>query len=328
LTGDETGEAEAPVESRPRGRRAPTSHLERQFTLQQLRVFKSVVDHRSFTRAAASLFLTQPAVTHQVQALSRTMGQPLFTGRGTTSLTPLGDVVYDKACRILTDLRELSEAMEDVDAIRAGTIRVTGDVTFGTYILPRAVGAFRSVHPDVQVQLTVAHGSTIRDRLLHREADLGVVGRLWQDSRIGSRPVMENIVACYCAPGHRLASGESVRLESLAERVLLLREEGAGLSDAVQKVFDGAGLTLRPAMLIADNEARKRAAVEGLGVAVLSTYAVRSELAVGLLVPLEVDGFPIRQTWHAVWLTGHELRPPAEAFRSFLCAESWGGAEQ
>ena len=321
-------DCEASTENRPRIGCATPSQLERQLTLQQLRVFKSVVEHRNFTRAAEALFLTQPAVTHHVQALAKTMGQPLFTGRGTTALTPLGEIVYEKACHILADLRDLTEAVEDVESLRAGTVRVAGDATFGTYILPRAVSAFRSVFPDIDVQLAVANGSSIRDRLLRREAELGVVGRLWQDDRIRSQPVMENALGCYCAPTSPLAYRAPVELAELTDGALLLREPGSGLSDAVRRLFSDAGLHLRPAMEIADNEARKRAAIEGLGVAVLSTYAVRSELAVGLLVPLLVEGFPVRQTWHAVWLNDHELPRSAEAFRAFLCAESWGDASR
>ena len=303
------------------GRQAP---LERQLTLQQLRVFKSVVDHRNFTRAAEALFLTQPAVTHQVQALVRTIGRPLFVGRRTYHLTPLGEVVYAKACRIVADLRELTEAMEDANNLSTGTVRVAGDITFGTYILPRAVGAFRAARPDVQVRITVGHGSGIRDLLLQREADIGVVGRLWEDGRLESRPVMENVVACYCSPTHPLTRQLQLELDHLADQVLLVRESGSGLSDGVQRLFSRAGLQLRPAMEIADNEARKRAAIEGLGVAVLSTHAVRSEVAVGLLVPLRVEGFPLHLTWHAVWLKEHQPAPSTQAFTEFLCTENWG----
>ena len=254
------------------------------------------------------------------------MGQPLFAGRGTTHLTPLGELVYAKACRIVADLRELDDAVEDADNLRTGTVRVWGDITFGTYILPGAVGAFRAAHPRVHVHLAVAHGSSIRDLLLRHEADLGVVGRLWDDERIESRPVMENVVACYCAPTHPLARHIPLQLSDLADQSLLVRESGSGLSDGVQRLFSNAGLKLRPAMEIADNEVRKRAAIEGLGVAVLSTYAVRSELAVGLLVPLHVEGFPLHLMWHAVWLKDHQLPPSAQAFKSFLCAEAWGQA--
>ena len=102
-----------------------------------------------------------------------------------------------------------------------------------------------------------------------------------------------------------------------------MRERGSGLGNAVHDLFRRANLSLRPAMEITDNEARKRAAVEGLGVAVLSTEAVRSELAVGLLVPLMVEAFPLRSTWHAVWLAGRKLPAAADAFREFITVASW-----
>jgi DNA-binding transcriptional LysR family regulator len=319
VNGGADGKLDAVPGSSPAG-----SLLERQVTLQQLRIFKSVVDHHNFTRAAEALFLTQPAVTHQIQALARTMGQPLFTGRGPAGLTAVGEVVYEKACRILADLRELDEAVDNVDRLRAGSLRIAGDVTFGTYILPRAVSAFHAIHPNIEVHMAVSQGSTIRDRLLHHDADLGVVGRLWDDSRIGAQAVIENVVACYCSPSHHLAHRTPVALEELADRTLLVREAGSGLSDGVMRLFADASVRMRPAMEITDNEARKRAAVEGLGVAVLSTFAVRSELAVGLLVPLQAEGFPLHLMWHAVWLGDRELSSAARAFKEFLCSEAWG----
>lgn len=300
---------------------APT--LERQLTLQQLRVFKSVVEHRNFTRAAEALFLTQPAVTHQVQGLARTMGQPLFVGRDPGQLTPVGQRVYEKACSIVADLRDLDGAVADAEENVAGAVRVAGDITFGTYILPRAVAGFHSDSPGVRVHMAVTRGNSIRDRLLRRDADVGIVSHDWDDERICSTPLLDNEVRCFAAPDHPLACRSAVRLEDLARRVLLVSEVASGSSRTVQALFQGRNVNLDPAMEIADNEARKRAAIEGLGVAILSTYAVRAEVGAGLLVALPAEGFPIQRTWHSVWLRNLRLPPSAEAFLQYLCSGAW-----
>src|ERR1700689_463900 len=112
--------------------------LERSITLRQLRIFTSVVEHRSFTRAAEALSLTQPAVTHQMQALARAVGRPLLDpGSPAPGLTALGH-----AGRILAMIGDAQEAMDDVAGLRAGRVHVAGDTTVGIYVLPDAMAAF------------------------------------------------------------------------------------------------------------------------------------------------------------------------------------------
>ena len=303
------------------GSRSPRQ--ERQLTLQQMRIFKGAVEHKNFTRAAEALSLTQPAVTQQVQSLEKIFGRPLFATRGAAELTPLGAAVYERVCRILAEVRELDRAATDPGLLATGTVHVAGDSTFGTYVLPRAVAGFRTETSGVRVQMAVAPGSSIRQRLLQRDADLGISGHVWNDERICSVPLLENELHCFCAPSHPLSGRSRVRLEDLSRRVLLVQASRSASSQTVERLFRNREVNLDPAMEINDNEARKRAAIEGLGVAVLSSYAVRAEVGDGLLVPLPAEGFPLRRTWYSVWLRHLSLRPSAEAFRRYLCSGTW-----
>ena len=296
---------------------------ERQLTLQQMRIFKGAVECKNFTRAAQALSLTQPAVTQQVQAMEKIFGRPLFAGRGAAQVTPIGAAVYERVCRILAEVRELDEVAADPDLLAVSTVNVAGDTTFGTYVLPRAVAGFQNETTRVRVKMAVAPGSSIRERLLRREADVGISGHVWNDDRIGSVPLLENELSCFCAPSHPLSRRNRVRLEDLARRVLLVQASKSGSSTTVTRLSRDRDVNLDPAMEINDNEARKRAAIEGLGVAVLSSYAVRAEVGAGLLVPLPAEGFPLRRTWYSVWLRHLSLGPSAEAFRQYLCSGVW-----
>src|SRR5580704_5404320 len=116
------------------------TRLERSITLRQLRIFTTVVDQRSFTRAAEALSLTQPAVTHQMQALARAVGQPLLDPRTrVATLTAAGEALYERAARILAMVGDVEDAVEDIAGLRAGRVRVAGDTTVGIYVLPDAV---------------------------------------------------------------------------------------------------------------------------------------------------------------------------------------------
>jgi DNA-binding transcriptional LysR family regulator len=300
------------------------TRLERSITLRQLRIFTSVIEQRSFTRAAEALSLTQPAVTHQMQALARAVGQALLDpGSRAPVLTAVGQALHERAGRILAMIGDAQEAIEDVAGLRAGRVRVAGDTTVGIYVLPDAVAAFHREYPGVALSLDVVNRAQVRELLLKGIADIGVVGTLWEDDALAAEPLLENSLMCFCAPGHPLAEREPLQPVDLLDGPLLLRERGSGTRDSAERILRGAGAEPIAAMEMASNGALKRAVAGGLGVTVLSTYAVRLELQLGLLRPLRVQGFPVERMWHVTWAQDRLLSPAAAAFLTFLHSPDW-----
>jgi DNA-binding transcriptional LysR family regulator len=300
------------------------TNLERRITLRQLRIFTSVIEHRSFTRAAEALSLTQPAITHQMQALARAVGQPLLDpGSRGPVLTAVGQALHERAGRILAMVGDAQEAIEDVAGLRAGRVRVAGDTTVGIYVLPDAMAAFHREHPGVALSLDVVNRARVRELLLEGSADIAVVGTLWEDEVLAAEPFLENSLMCYCAPGHPLLDREPLRPVDLLDGPLLLRERGSGTRESVERILRAADVEPVAAMEMASNGALKRAVAGGLGVTVLSTYAVRLELQLGLLRPLRVEGFPVERMWHVTWARDRLLSPAAAAFKAFLHGPGW-----
>ncbi|HEY8634159.1 MAG TPA: LysR family transcriptional regulator [Candidatus Dormibacteraeota bacterium] len=301
-----------------------TSPLERRITLHQLRIFKTVVDLRGVTRAAEALSLSQSAVTHQIQALARSMGHPLFhPGRRTLELTPVGSALSERAGRILALVRETSEALDDIAGLRSGSVRIAGDTTAGIYVLPDALAAFHAQHPDIQLSLEVVNRKTVRELLLGGDADLGVAGRLWEDDLLEAEPFIDNELACFSAPNHPLVHREPLEPSALLDGPLLLREPGSGTRESAEEILRAHAVDPQPAMQMASNGALKRTVAKGLGVTVLSSYAVRLELELNLLHRLQVRGFPVRRMWHVIWARERILSPAAQAFRRHLHATDW-----
>jgi LysR family transcriptional regulator, low CO2-responsive transcriptional regulator len=301
--------------------------LERRITLRQLRIFTSVVEQRSFTRAAELLSLTQPAVTHQMQALARAAGQPLLDpGIRQPTLTPAGQALYERAGRILATVGDAQEALEDIAGVRAGRVRVAGDTTVGIYVLPDAVAAFHREHPRVALSLDVVNRLRVRELLLTGGADVGVVGTLWDDDLLEAEAFLSNSLMCFCAPTHPLVDREPLQPADLLDGPLLLRERDSGTRQSAERILRGAGIEPVPAMEMASNGALKRAVAGGLGVTVLSTYAVRLEVQLGLLRPLQVRGFPVERMWHVTWARDRLLSPAAAAFKAFLHSPDWRDA--
>jgi DNA-binding transcriptional LysR family regulator len=263
-------------------------------------------------------------VTHQVQALTRSLGHPVFhSGRRTLELTPVGAAVHERAGRILALVGETGDLLDDITGLRTGSVRVAGDTTVGIYVLPDALASFRDQHPNIELSLEVVNRRKVRELLLSGDADIGVAGRLWEDELLQAEPLMENELMCFSAPDHPLVNQEPLQPADLLKGPLLLRELGSGTRESAEDILRAHGVEPKPAMQLASNGALKRAVARGLGVTVLSTHAVTLELKLGLLHPLRTNGFPVKRMWHVVWARERVLSPAAQAFRQHLQSPEW-----
>jgi DNA-binding transcriptional LysR family regulator len=285
-----------------------------------------VADLRSFTRAAEQLNLSQPGVSHQVRALSDAVGAPLFEQIGPViHPTETGRLLYGHAVLILSGFEAAGRAMDELQGLKRGLLRLVGDTTVGIYVLPDVLGAFREEHPGVELRLDVGNRRHAYERLLANEADFAVVGRTWLRPEVPMivRPFLPNELIAIAAPGHPLAGARRVTLARLADEPFIHREPGSGTRETAEEALARTGRPVHVAMELASNGAIKRAVARGLGVAILSRHAVSLELRLGVVVELPVAGFPLHRQWHLVYPRDRRFGPVGEAFLSFVDEGGW-----
>lgn len=300
--------------------------LEMRVTIHQLRVFVTVADMRSFTRAAESLHLSQPAVSHQMKGMSQAIGAPLFQTSGhRNQLTAAGELLYAYAGRILAECRAAGRAIDDLQGLRRGSLRVFGDTTVGIYVLPDVLGAFKEAQPDIDVRLDVGNRDQLFRRFEAEDADFGVVGHLWEHpaTPLHVTPFLPNELIAIASPRNPLAAEVAISLDRLACEPFIVREPGSGTRETADAALQQADRPVRVLMELASNGAIKRAVARGLGVAILSRYAVALELTLGHVIELPVIGFPLHRQWHLVRPRDHRQSPAAAAFAAFIDEGSW-----
>jgi len=300
--------------------------LESRVTIHQLRVFTTVADLRSFTRAAEALHLSQPAVSHQMKGLARALGTPLFQATvRRTQLTVAGELLHEHAGRILAECRAAGRAIDELRGLRRGSLRVYGDTTVGIYVLPDVLGSFKEVHPAIDVYLDVGNRDQLFDRFETGAADFGVIGHLWEHPAVPLevQPFLPNELIAIASPRHPLARASHVSLDRLADEPFIVREPGSGTRETADAALQRSGREVRILMELASNGAIKRAVARGLGVSILSRYAVSLELQLGLVVELPVTGFPLHRQWHLVHRRDHRPSPAGEAFLAFIADGDW-----
>jgi len=294
------------------------------WTLQQLRLFEAVSRHKSYTRAAEELCLTQPAVHIQVRRLEEIVGLPLIERVGKKLLlTRVGEEVYAATLGVLTQLKTLTGTIADMKGTVAGPLKIAV-VTSAKFFMPHFLGLFVHEYPEVAPQLTVTNRARVLERLSENADDFVVMGQIPGDMALTVRPFMDNPLVIVAHPDHPLAKEKAIPLERIVKERFLLREVGSGTRSASAQFFAEHGLNVVPYMDLGSSEAIKQAIMANMGISVLSLSSLELELELGRVVILDAVGFPLQRMWYGVHLQGKRLGLTATTFLDFLVAEGVG----
>lgn len=286
-------------------------------TLRQLSVFDAVSRHLSYSRAAATLHLTQPAVSMQIKQLEDSVGVPLFEQLGKKIyLTEVGKEFRQYCTNILQQLAD-AEAMFDNFKGMSGKLSICVTST-ASYITPHLLAAFCQRHPETQVSLSVTNRENVLQRLTSNETDMAIMGRPPEGLDLDATPFMENRLAIIASVDHPLANASSIPMSRLAEETFLVREQGSGTRITMERFFAERGIRLTTGTEISTNEAIKQAVQAGMGLGILSLNTVSLELETRRVTVLDVQGFPIKRHWYIVHRKGKRLTTVGQAFKDFL----------
>jgi DNA-binding transcriptional LysR family regulator len=299
-----------------------TEHLEKD-QLPHLGTFSKAAELSSFTAAAKALGLTQAAVSQRIQALERILDVPLFRRQGGwVLLTEAGQRLYDYADRILALHRE---ARQEISGQRkpplSGNLALGASTIPGEHLLPALLSIFHERFPHIQVQAEISDSMKVIAQVERGQVSLGLVGGKSDSAHLEFRHLATDRMVLVVPPNHAWSRRRKVSLKELCKQPLVLWEAGSGLRHCFEKQLARLGKSLgdlQIALELGSNEAIKEAVLRGLGLAVLSSYAVEKELRAGQLVALKVTDLHCDREMFVVWDRRRVLSAPARAFRFFL----------
>ncbi len=290
--------------------------------LPYLETFSKAAELSSFTGAAKALRLTQASISQRVQTLEKTLGTPLFKRQGgRVLLTEAGQKLYDYAQRILDLHRQARRAITGHDIPVGGDLALAASSIPGEHLLPALLSRFGQKHPHIWVRATVSDSMGVMAQVERGEVSLGLVGRKTDNPHLEFRYLASDRMVLVVPPGDALSRQKKVSVKQLPRHPLILREVGSGLRHCFERSLDKAGLSLadlRIALELGSNEAIKEAVLRGVGVAMLSTYAVQKELRAGQLHALEVSDLHCDRDMYVVQDRRRVLPLPARLFLLFL----------
>ncbi len=259
----------------------------------RLQVFHTVAKLLSFTKAAESLHMTQPAVTFQVRQLEEYFNTRLFDRtHNRISLTEAGKRVYEYAGKIFETYGEMENAVKELTGEVSGVLIIGASTTIAEYMLPALLGDFKSQYPDVNVRLKVSNTEGIVSMVENNVIDLGVVEAPVGNKNLAVELCRRDQLVAILPPGHPLADRSVLLASELLNYPYICREEGSGTREVIVDYMQEIGLSsneLDVIMELGSPEAIKGAVEAGIGVTILSKATLVKELKLGTLVAIPLD---------------------------------------
>lgn len=287
-----------------------------------LELLLAVVRLGSVGRAAAELGVTQPAASARIRSMERQIGVALLdrSPRGSRP-TEAGALVAEWARQVIGAAEELGAGIEALRERRDGRLRVAASLTIAEYLVPGWLVTLKTVHPGVAVTLSAANSTVVAEQVRGGDADLGFVEGTRTPAGLHGTVIAGDRLVVVVAPRHGWARRRSgVTAAELAATPLVLREEGSGTREVLDRALAAHGGTAPPLLQLASTTALKAAAVSGAGPVVVSDLAVADELAAGRLVAVPVPELDLSRPLRAVWPAGRRPSGPARDLLSLTRA--------
>ena len=291
------------------------------FSFRQLRLFLALAETGSVSAAAKVMHVTQPTASMQLKEISASVGLPLYEVIGKkVFLTEVGQALAVTAREITQSLASFEQFADATKGIAKGHLRVAV-VSTAKYFMPRLIGSFCKRHPLIDVSLEILNRDGVLGRLRKNTDDLYIMSMPPDDVLLVDEVLMPNPIVAIAALTDPLAKHKNVTLSDLSGCRFILRESGSGTRMAADQHFRRKKFRPDIRLELGSNEAVKESVAGGLGIGVISQYALHGHQKEHGVRVVDVDEFPLKSSWHLVHLAAKNLSPIALAFKEHIIRE-------
>lgn len=295
------------------------------FTLRQLEIFAATARCGSVSGAAAALGITQSAASAALAGLERQTGQQLFDRLGKNlRINSRGSSLLPQAVELLDRAAEIDDLLCGNEAI--GRLDVGATLTIGNYLATLIVAEFLQRHPAARLRLLVRNTAHLLPALAAHEVDLGLIEGDCRHPDLEVVPWIEDELAIFAAPTHRLA-GRQASVDELLQEEWILRESGSGTRQTFDAALRQRLSRLKVRLELEHTEAIKRAVESGLGISCISRLALKDAFRRGSLVEIGAPTLDLSRSFNFAWRRDKFHSAGLSAFLA-LCREFSAGAAQ
>ena len=288
--------------------------------LHLLRLFATVAETGSFSRATTVLNLSQPAISQGVRDFELQLGCRLLD-RSPKGVKPTreGRALMRHARSVFAAERAAEEELKSLRGLDSGSLRIGASTTIATYLLPEYLGQFHQTYPGIDLHLVSANTRDIADLMLRHEIEIALVEGPVEDDGLLSEPWQTDIMTMIAAPSHPFAREDPpIDPARLAEELLVIREPGSGSREVVNQALSAHAIQPSRTLEVGSTEAIKQLVAAGVGVSIVSRAAVKDQVALQRLRMTEIAGVAIERTLWQLKVPGRLSIPAADVFKKIV----------
>ena len=295
---------------------------------QYLEVFIKVVEKQNFSKAGEELHMTQPAVSQYIKALEESVGTRLLERSSRyVYLNQAGEIVYRHAKEILALYAKMQTSLDDLTNHARGSISIGASYTFGEYILPRIIAKLRKNYPLIMPSVKIQNTQQIIELVATHQIDIGIIEGSFHNEKLYTEAISYDEMFVVASPDHPLVVDTTkVRsITDLRDEMWILREKGSGTRQAADKLFEMYSMSPKNIMEFGSNQIIKESVEEGLGISLLSKWAIENELNDGYIGTIPVLELPFKRTFSIVTHTLYQTKTLKIFIETLMdTVEDWG----
>jgi LysR family transcriptional regulator, transcriptional activator of the cysJI operon len=288
--------------------------------LETLKTFCDLIETGSFSKAAALNFISQSAVSQQVQALERRFDQQLIERgrRKGVAPTEAGRLLYTECKEILERFHALENRLRARSEVIAGSIRVATVYSVGLHEIPPYIKQFIKEHPQVKIHIEYSRTDKVIEACLNNTIDFGIIALPLRRPNLAVIPFRHDKLVVICHPGHRLASRRRVSVKKLEGEDFIAFERDIPTRKTIDQILKQNRVSVNYVMEFDNIETIKRSVEVGIGVSILPETAVANEVRNGLLVALNFTEGTFTRPIGIIHRRGKVFTPAAGEFINLL----------
>ncbi len=289
-------------------------------TIRHIKIFLEVYRLENITKAAEHLHMTQPAVTRAIKEIEQYYGVRLFERfNRRLSVTESGKLLYVQALHIVDSFDVMEKDLRNWDT--CGILRIGASITLGNYFLPDFICHFRSLHPNLRVEVTISSGGKLQQALLENKLDLALIEGGISESELIMEAFTGDCLRLILPPRHPLLSKQQVFLNDLVQYDFLLREKGSAGRTFLDNVFAVHGLKIHPLWESASTQAIIKAVSKDIGISILPELLVKQDIEAQTVFTREIIDEGFNRKHYIVWYKNKYLTQAAKDLIA-LCNDS------
>lgn len=275
----------------------------------KIKVFLAVAQRLSFSKAADTLHITQPAVTRHIKQIEDHFNQKLFIRKGSSiELTHGGCLLMERCKAMLQEYSELEFEMNALVDNVSGSLRLAASTTLAQYIFPELLAGFHQKYPKLDLELVSTNTEGVEHLLLNGDVDIGFTEGRTKNSELSYHQFLKDEIVFLVSKDHPLFNQREQQIEILYDLPIVLRERGSGTLEHCIKALSEKGIhtqNLNVAMQLGNSESIKSYISKGTAGTFLSINTVLKELKFGQLGIIDFADFTIERQFQYVQRHGH-----------------------